>query len=243
MPRRATTLEHVDIPDYEPEFEKSIKDFWATRERQAAKQLAGGKTDAGTRGAVTGGKQLDAVAVLIARVMTDAGLERPRNKVLPGYYRRSKNWDIVARFGQSIAAIVELKSQIGSIGNNANNRIEEMIGQAVDLWKANREKLLGNVTPWFGYLMLVEDSPVSRRIAAHSVNRYEFPRDPVFEGTNYIDRYRLALERLRHERDMDEVCLVASSRDGEIWYPDSTMTFHAFATAIHARGSLSEVVA
>jgi len=226
----------VEIPDYEPDFVQAVQQFWGIRRSQADRQAAKGTVDAGTRGAVTGGRHLDPVADLVARAMADAGMEPPSPVHLPGYYRRSKNWDLVARYGDAIAAVVELKSQVGSIGNNANNRIEEMIGQAVDLWKASREDLLGGTAPWFGYLMLIEDSEVSRRVSTRSRLPADFPGDPEFEGTSYIDRYRIALGRLRLERDMDQVCLVAASPDGNVWYPDPSMSFQNFATALHARG-------
>lgn len=229
-------MDHVDIPDYEPAFAEAVHSFWATRGAQAARQIETGRVDAGTRGAVTGGKHLDAVAELISVVMTDAGLEPPRPLQLPGYYRRSKNWDLVARYGPAVGAVVELKSQVGSIGKNANNRIEEMIGQAVDLRKAAREHLLGPTPPWFGYLMLVEDCEESARRAPSQVTPAGFPPDAVFNETSYLERYVIALSRLRQERDMDQVCLVATAPDGTMWYPDESMTFQAFAATIHGRG-------
>lgn len=225
----------IEIPDYEDDFRAAVADSWNVRDAQTERQRLSGKVDAGTRGAVTGGKHMDAIARLIARVMVDAGLEPPAPYKLPGYYRRNKNWDLVALYGPAIGAVVELKSQVGSIGNNANNRIEEMIGQSVDFWKANEEDLLGPVAPWFGYLMMIEDSDVSRRIAAEPRTAPQFPTDPIFRRTDYIDRYAIALGRLRLERQMDQVCLIAADATG-MRYPDPTMSFTALATAIHARG-------
>ena len=228
-------MSQIDIPNYEPDFAAAVKAFWGARDEQAERQLSQGKVDAGTRGAVTGGKHLDKVADLVAQILVDAGLELPRPKRLPGYYRRSKNWDVVSMYGRAIGAVVELKSQVGSIGNNANNRIEEMIGQSVDLWKAVREDLMGPIPPWFGYFMLVEESSISTRKTS-SQGMHPYPEDGIFNNTSYLDRYAIALKRLRHERDMDQVCLVASSRDGSYHYPDSTMSFQAFAASLHARG-------
>jgi hypothetical protein len=34
----------------------------------------------------------------------------------------------------SLVATVEVKSQVGSFGNNFNNRVEEAIGSATDFW-------------------------------------------------------------------------------------------------------------
>ena len=226
-----------DLPAYEERFREAVHNFWAVRSDQAEQQRLKGKLDAGTRGAVTGGKHLDGVAVLIADVFTDAGIPPVGNyRVLPGYYRLSKNWDVVVTYRGAIVAIIELKSQIGSFGNNCNNRIEEMVGQSLDLRRAAREGRFGEIPPWFGYLMLLESSPASYE--PHPLPTMAYPADDVFADASYIDRYRVALQRLRLEGDVDAVCLVTSNRDGDlVGYPDRTMTFTAFAAAIQARVS------
>lgn len=231
----------LEIPDYEPRFLSAVRSFWEVRDNQAERQRLEGKLDAGTRGAVTGGQQLNEVALLIADVFSDAGIQpRGNSRLLPGYYRAAKNWDVVVTHKGSIVAIIELKSQVGSFGNNFNNRTEEMIGQSLDLWRAARESLLGEIRPWFGYLMLVESGERSRAILTNP--RTAYPLDSEFQNTSYVDRYQIAFKRLRLEGDMDAVCLVTSDREQDhVTYPDRTMTFTAFATAIHGR--VAEVLA
>ena len=70
---------------------------------------------------------------------------------------------LVVHHGHLIAAL-ELKSQVGpSFGNNFNNRTEEAIGTAHDLWTAYREGAFGDqAKPFVGWLMMVEDEPKSR---------------------------------------------------------------------------------
>ncbi len=60
---------------------------------------------------------------------------------LPGFYRRTKNWDIVVTYKEILVAAIECKSQVGSFGNDFNNRTEEAIGNAVDLWRADMRGL------------------------------------------------------------------------------------------------------
>jgi hypothetical protein len=73
--------------------------------------------------------------------------------------------------GRFLAGI-EFKSQVGSFGNNYNNRTEESIGSAVDLWAAYREGAFEpSARPWLGYLMLLEEAagsiaPVTMRLAS-----------------------------------------------------------------------------
>ncbi|HEU5004276.1 MAG TPA: PaeR7I family type II restriction endonuclease [Actinomycetota bacterium] len=224
------------LPDYEPRFAEAIEFFWATRNRQATEQRARGVTDAGTRGAVTGGQHLNALAALIRQVFADAGMDTPvASSVLPGYYRIAKNWDVVITYKHRVVAIIELKSHVGSFGNNQNNRIEEMVGQSLDIWRAARENLLGDIRPWFGYLMLLEDHQDSRRCPSGR-GAPILPTDPIFQDTNYLDRYQIAFARLRLEGDMNAVCLLFSDpATASVEYPEPTMSFNAFAAAIHGR--------
>src|SRR5579884_3387733 len=79
---------------------------------------------------------------------------------LPGFYRATKSWDLVVVANESLVAALELKSQVGSFGNNFNNRTEEAVGTAADIWTAFREGAFGtSPAPWLGYLFLLEDSP------------------------------------------------------------------------------------
>src|SRR5216684_8166146 len=110
---------------------EAIKHFWGTRKKQSKKQ--GSKTgsrDAGARTAVTGGRQMDGFVSLVRDYLCENGL--PETQVfcekqieLPGWYRPEKRWDLLlAENGQFLAGI-EFKSQVGSFGNNYNNRTEE----------------------------------------------------------------------------------------------------------------------
>ena len=115
-----------------------------------------------------------------------------------------------------------------------------MVGQSLDLWRAVREHLLGEIRPWFGYLMLLESHEQSRAVLR--APRTAFPPDPEFASTRYIDRYQIAFKRLLLEGDMNAACLVTTDRGrDEITYPDKTMTFTSFATAIHGR--VAEILA
>jgi hypothetical protein len=105
----------------------------------------------------------------------------------------------------------------------------------LDIWRASREHLLGKTRAWFGYLMLLEDSPDSR-VPVNTLTAPAFPPDKCFRNANYVERYRIAFERLRLEGDFDATCLAVSDRrSARASYPDNSMTFNAFAAAIHAR--------
>jgi hypothetical protein len=77
--------------------------------------------------------------------MIEAGLSKAsvhwNNKLeLPGYYRPEKCCDLIVVVDGRLLAIIEFKAQVGpSFGNNFNNRTEEALGNATDLWAAYRE--------------------------------------------------------------------------------------------------------
>lgn len=150
--------------DYAPLAAEAIEFFWTTKERQLMQ--SGG---ASNRGAVVGGKQMDGFIGLLRAVAVGAGVPAEcvitQQNYLPGYFRSSKDWDmlVISPKGKLVAAL-ELKSQVGSYGNNFNNRIEEAIGSAVDLWTAFREgQFPGQAAPWVGWLMVVGRDEASLR--------------------------------------------------------------------------------
>lgn len=224
-------------------FERAIRSSWVVRDSQAARQLASGRIDAGTRGTATGGAHLDAAAQLLEDVFVSAGF--PRSAVrrstgieLPGYYRPTKKWDLVVVDQRRLVAAIELKSQLGpSFGNNFNNRIEEALGSATDVWEAYEKGTFGAVRPWLGYLFLLEECEKSTSLVR--LVKTVFPIDPVFEGTSYKDRYRILCRRLVRERLYDAACFVTSSRDPEqlIHQPDPETNFANFVAAIAGRAT------
>jgi|SRR5579872_128434 len=219
-------------------FRDAVAHFWDALERQAQKQREAGKIDAGTRGAVTGGTQMGAIEVLIRDILVDAGLQgldiRTRTALeLPGYYRTEKKWDLLVVSEGQLVLAVELKSQVGSFGNNLNNRVEEAIGNATDLWTAYREDRFGMAAPrpFLGYFFLLEDVPEVHR-AVRSKEPY-FKVDPIFLGASYAKRYQVLCERLILERLYTASCLTLSAREPlKVDHPSPALSFRAFAAAI-----------
>ena len=224
-------------------FERAIRSYWTVRDSQAAKQLTAGKVDAGTRGAATGGAHLDAVAQLLEDVFVSAGfpplaVRRSTGIELPGHYRPTKKWDLVVIDQQRLVAAIELKSQVGpSFGNNFNNRVEEALGSATDVWQAYEKGTFGAVRPWLGYLFLLEECKKST--SPVRMAKTVFPVDPIFEKTSYEDRYRILCRRLVRERLYDAACFVTSRKDPEqpIHQPDPEVNFSNFIAAIAGRAA------
>jgi len=195
---------HETLSDLPDRVRQAVAFYWNTRKAQKTNQAARGGSDQGSRSSVTGGAQMDGFLQLIAHYLTTIGI--PESDIfmgskleLPGFFRPNKKWDLlVTRRGQLVAAL-EAKSQAGSFGNNFNNRTEEAMGSALDLWTAFREGAFNpTANPWLGYIFLLQDSPASRqRVRADEPH---FPIMTEFKNTSYAQRYELFCRKLVRER-------------------------------------------
>lgn len=195
----------INLVNYKGKAREAIKAFWGNRAAARQKQIEAGRVDQGDRSAVTAGKNMDGFIALVSDLIEANGLPSTtirRNKralTLPGFFRPTKLWDLLVINHGRLVAVLELKSMAGSFGNNLNNRTEEAIGSAVDLWTAYREGGFGDIPrPFVGWLMLVADVPQSRRpVRDFSPN---FPVFPEFQSASYIERYNILGKKLVQER-------------------------------------------
>jgi hypothetical protein len=223
----------------------AVRHFWEIRESQAQTQGSRtGRRDQGARAAVTGGAQMDGFVDLAKHLVVEAGI--PEASVfckshleLPGYYRAEKQWDLLVVIDNNLLATIEFKSQVGpSFGNNFNNRIEEALGNATDLWAAYREGAFSESSrPWLGFLILIEEaqsstSPVGTR-------EPHFPVFEEFRGASYAKRYEILLTKLVRERLYDASCLILSDRtrggQGDYREPSQELSFQNFAASLLAK--------
>ncbi len=222
----------------------AVKLFWETRFAQARRQgEATGRRDYGARGAVTGGAQLNGFIELVGDLVREAGLKRAhihkRQTVLPGYFRPTKEWDLVIVADGSLLGTIEFKSQVGpSFGNNFNNRVEEAVGNSTDLWTAYREGAYQlSQRPWLGYLMLLEE--VEGSLSPVSVKEPHFPVFSEFRDASYARRYELFCERLVRERLYDAACFILSSKErgleGGYREPNKELGFKNLAVSLTSR--------
>lgn len=245
----------LELVNYREQARDAIKAFWGNREAALRKQVESGNTDAGTRGAVTAGKNLDGFVALVRSLVAANGLTSAQihtNKglvVLPGFFRPTKQWDLLVMNGRRLVAALEFKSQVGSFGNNYNNRTEEAIGTAHCLWTAYREGALGDEPrPFLGWLMIVEDAPESR--ASVRNDEPHFPVFPEFRGASYLQRYDLLCQKLVREQLYSSATLLATPQHAassgdycELSYLSGLDTFvTAFAGHIATEAARTSVV-
>lgn len=197
----------------------AVREFWSGR------GSATGNTQGGARDAVVGGKNMNGFVEVVRQVVAHCGLPdtalrtRKSQAVLPGYFRATKNWDVLVIHGNRLLGVFEFKSQVGSFGNNFNNRSEEVIGSAADLWVAhyhgaygpgphksrigvsehspallNRAFATDPRPPFLAWLMLLEECNGSMTCV-----RCDEPNFKVFEEfqeASYARRYQILCERL-----------------------------------------------
>jgi hypothetical protein len=208
----------LNIANYESRVKKAVQTFWTNRSEAGETQSTTGTQDQGERGSVTAGRNMDGFRTLGETIVRENGLSEANIHVrqatvdIPGFFRSSKKWDILVTHHDQLVAAVEFKSQVGSFGNNINNRAEEAIGSAKDFWTAYREGTLGKESPkpFLGWFTLVEDCEESRR----PVRNFE-PHFPVlreFADASYAERYNLLCRKLVQEQLYTSATVILSPR-------------------------------
>lgn len=233
------------MKEMEKEVRQAVRHFWKTRSQQAKKQGAkSGTRDQGARTAVTGGKQMDGFADLVRDLLVRSGIPEVsifcrKRLELPGYFRPEKQWDLLAVVDGHLIATVELKSHVGpSFGNNYNNRTEEALGSATDLWTAYREGIFSpSQRPWLGYLVLLEECPAS--LSPVALKETHFRACEEFRGASYAGRYEILLTKLVRERLYDSACFLLSNRKdgmkGIFQEPSQELSFENFCSSLMSR--------
>jgi hypothetical protein len=236
-------------PNFNELVTDAVKQFWTGRISTTITSQAGG------RGSVIAGKNLNAFANLILAVGKHSGFKDQEiivaskgKQVIPGYFRATKEWDALVVYKGRLIAAFELKSQVGSFGNNINNRSEEVLGSATDFWTAHREKgfdvpfiqraeptlfeTIDTKPPFLGFLMLLEDCAASSGRDV-KVKQPHFAVRPEFLKASYARRYEILLERMVAEQLYSSTCLLLSDRKkgakkGDHSFPKDTLSPRSF---------------
>jgi len=215
-------MDRIEIPNNLIELTaRAVAHYWKTRSVQMQKQEQIGRADQGLRSAVTGGAQMDGFISLFTELVIQAGIPdrfiyRKKAVEIPGFFRPTKEWDLLVVKDRTLIAAIEVKSQVGpSFGNNFNNRTEEAIGSALDLWTAFREQAyLDSPPPFLGYFFMLEDCDASNRPI--SVKEPHFKVFPEFIGASYARRYELFCRKLVLERHYTASAFITSTANNGI---------------------------
>ena len=197
---------------------------------------------------MTGGKHADGFVRMVGHIIANAGLDRAcihttskMARTLPGFFRPAKEWDLLIVADGQLVAAVEVKSQVGSLGNNFNNRVEEALGNATDFWQAYSKGMFSiSSRPWLGYLFMLETSDEALR-PMKAAQLPHFPIDSDFASRSYAQRYEEVCRRMVRERLYDAACFVTSYGDtgalGQYAEPSAELGIKAFARSLHAHAA------
>lgn len=220
------------------EIQRVVDAFWSRRNELQDQHKALGVQG----GAARSGAHMSAIQHYVRGLFLEAGLEDEcvldGSPSLPGYFRRSKSWDVVVTYKGVLVAAVELKSQVGAVGNNANNRIEEAMGNAFDISAVQRNnQSMGDVPPWLGFVMVLEETV--RTEQELRPNSTVFPIDREFERVTYSRQYQIALSRFVSEGLYDAAWFLTTAKkpDGSYGYsePLPTATCQTFKGLVRSR--------
>jgi hypothetical protein len=184
---------------------------------------------------------MDGFIKLVSELLIESGVPQEsifckQRITLPGFFRPTKEWDLLVVHDSDLIASIEFKSQVGpSFGNNFNNRTEEALGCATDLWTAYREGVFKeSVRPWLGFFMLLEEHPKSTCFVG--VEEPHFKVMSEFRDTSYAKRYEILIHKLIRERHYDAACFILSNKkkgiSGQYTEPASELGFDTFAASL-----------
>jgi hypothetical protein len=223
---------------------KAVKSFWKSQEGAMLAKKESSRPDTGKRGAVTSGKHLNAFVDLIGEIVQENGLEAAslrRNGsdvTIPGFFRATKDWDLLIIHNGMLVAAIELKSMGSSFGNNLNNRAEEILGQSLDFTKAHERRVFRDCPkPFLGYCVILADSPkIHKPVSAYSPH---FAVLPEFVNAGYAERFNLLCRKMVEEEMYTEAALILSdpvtgAKSGKSCSMSDVTSFRRFITGLAA---------
>jgi len=204
----------IVLPPFQDRLSKAVAHYWRTLEAQTHKQKAG--LDRGRRSAVTGGKQMDGFCELVDWVLRENGLDEASiylrsDREIPGFFRPTKEWDmLVVHEGHLVAAMEFTSQRVPPLASDANTHVEETVGMATDVWTAYGKGAYDppRKRPWLGWVMLFEDCTVTKRPVTKAKKPVEV--FPDFSIGSYGRRYEQIMHKFTHERLFDSAAILAS---------------------------------
>ncbi|EQD50259.1 Restriction endonuclease, type II, XhoI, partial [mine drainage metagenome] len=100
-------------------FSEAVRTFWGVRGDQGVHQGGTGRKDAGRRTEVTGGRHMNGFIETVSSLLKDSGVPpstifvRKGGVVLPGFFRATKQWDLLVVDETGLKAVIEFKAIVG----------------------------------------------------------------------------------------------------------------------------------
>lgn len=204
--------------------------YWDSRRTSLLKASSGSKPL---------GRHPDPLTDLAENALVAAGIDRNHIRReeplgLPGTYNPSPHiWDLVVMDDGVPVAAVEVVVSAGSVGHNFRNRVQDILGRAVDVGRPYEAEELRPLKPCLALMFVLEECeavnvPVKNRRGSSAEELASS------DGGSYKQRYGAFFERLLQDGRYDAIYYVTSTRSVEpdMSEPMPTMGFGGFARAI-----------
>ena len=222
----------------------AVQSFWKSQDGALLAKKESKRPDTGNRGKVTSGQHLNSFVDLLSEIVVENGLEistvyrKGRGVTIPGFFRATKDWDLLIIHKGILVAAIELKSMGSSFGNNLNNRAEEILGQSFDFTKAHERRVYNECPkPFLGYCVILADSSAIHRPVSASSDHFEVL--PEFKTAGYAERFNLLCRKMVEEELYSEAALILSEpeaglKSGQNRSLANLTSFHHFTTGLAA---------
>ncbi len=149
---------------------------------------------------------------LIEHGVDESWIQAGRRAMLPGAYGFGRSaWDLaVLKDGVPLGAII-FKAQVGSFGNNFNNRVQELTSVAFDVRRQYGSPELRDLRPCLGLFFILAGSQVVNIPTSRQSDVY--PR--IGDGLSYKQRYGEVFRQFRTDGLYDGVAYCAFTGEGE----------------------------
>lgn len=146
----------LDLANYEVQAREAVKLFWGNREAALAKQIESGNQDAGARGAVTAGKNMDGFLAIAQTLIEANGLGladicvKQRVLTLPGFFRPTKErstrvakeeviGQIIAEYRERLQGLVGDEDDRGELEDQVARLDRTLEGEAATLKQSEEQ--------------------------------------------------------------------------------------------------------
>jgi len=226
--------------DLEDKIEEAVEYYWSKLSDQAEEQRQSDNTTRGRRAEVLGGGQMDGFEALIEEILIHAGVPEEsilhdHDTTLPGYYRATKRWDLAVIHNGKVLAIIEFKSISSSFGNNLNNRVEEALGNSLDVYDAYKAGAYEpSPNPWMGYFLVMAENDSSK--GSVSIREPNFEVFEEYKEASYMDRAEQLCLRMLRNRLYDGTAFLTSDEedglDGDYREPKEELKVRRFISSL-----------
>jgi hypothetical protein len=170
-----------------------------------------------------------------AGIQRDAILTEVRVGLAGGYGLASRTWDVVVLDDDLPVAVVEIKVNLGSPGQNLRNRLDDIVAMATNVARTFDGPDRKPYKPCMAVLFIMEESAATTTLRATPIPAASFPGDSRPEPMSLIDLAGATLSQMLSDGLLDAACYLTVDPHGmTISEPRLEQSFDAFVSKVLA---------